>query len=261
VRRAQLSDYDRAGSALLVHGPKVLALSRNGGATWRRLRLPRGGKRVLRDADFSSARSGYVLMGRNDCNGRLYATTSGGRRWREVTTTGTTEICELAFSDARRGWLDADIGDPAGSGLLRTTDGGRSWHPQLLTKTALTDVVAAGSSNGFAANGASLFATATGGDQGAASTLTLRSNKRRLRRRGSVKVGGRLRPPEGGERVVVAMRSGGRWTRKAVVVAANGTFTTTWRLRRSALFVAQWRGDDDRRGAGTGAVKVSVRRR
>jgi photosystem II stability/assembly factor-like uncharacterized protein len=260
VRRAQLAEFDRAGSAVLVFGEKVLAISRNGGAGWRRMRLPRG-KRRLFDADFSSPRSGYVIMGRGSCNGRLYVTRTGGRRWREITTTGTSDFCLATFGDARNGWLRADIDDPAGGGVLRTSDGGKSWHPQLLTRNGVADVVAAGRSSAFALIDSSLFATATGGDQGSASTLTLRASKRRVRRRGLVKVGGRLRPPEGGERVVVAMRAGGRWTRKAVLVAANGTFTTTWRLRRSALFVAQWRGDDDRSGTGTGAVKVSVRRR
>jgi hypothetical protein len=174
---------------------------------------------------------------------------------------GTYGICRLAFGDASRGWLAADIGDPEGNGVLRTTDGGRSWHPQLIAKSRLGDIVAAGRSHAFALEGANLFATTTGGDAGAASRLRLRPSRRRLRRPGRVRVTGRLTPPEGGERVVVAMRSRGRWTRKAVLVAANGTFTTSWRLRKSALFVAQWRGDDDRSAAGTGALKVGVRRR
>ena len=257
VQRAQLSDFDRATGALFVHGPSTLAVSRNDGRSWARVRRPRG---PVADVDFVTARVGYLLTGR-DCAGRLYFTRTGGRRWREITTTGTTRICSIAFGDASHGWLDADIGDPAGAGVLRTNDGGGSWHPQLIAKSGLEDLAAAGRSNAFALQESRLLGTSTGGDAGTPSKLTLRATRRRVKRGGRVKVGGRLTPPEGGERVVVAMREGGRWTRKAVLVAANGTFTTTWKLRRNALFVAQWRGDDDRSAAGTGAVKVGVRRR
>lgn len=43
--------------------------------------------------------------------------------------------------------------------------------------------------------------------------------------------------------------------------AVAGSFTTRWKLARSTVFVAQWRGDDAHRGDGTPALGVKVVRR
>jgi hypothetical protein len=74
-----------------------------------------------------------------------------------------------------------------------------------------------------------------------------------------VVVSGRLTPADGGEEIVVARLSGGRWTTQRAIAASNGAFTTRWRLSRVSFFVAQVLGDADHVGAGTTAVKVSVR--
>ena len=48
------------------------------------------------------------------------------------------------------------------------------------------------------------------------------------------------------------------WLFETVQAASNGTFTVVARLRSTARFVAQWAGDEDRRGAGTPVLKVTV---
>jgi hypothetical protein len=49
---------------------------------------------------------------------------------------------------------------------------------------------------------------------------------------------------------------GGTWRTQTVRVAANGSFTTQWRIGSSTVFVAQWDGGDERTGAGSTVVTV-----
>jgi hypothetical protein len=51
---------------------------------------------------------------------------------------------------------------------------------------------------------------------------------------------------------------GGTWRTQTVRVAANGSFTTQWRIGSNTAFVAQWDGDDQRTGVGS---KVAIVRR
>jgi photosystem II stability/assembly factor-like uncharacterized protein len=257
VRRARLTGIDAAGEALFAFGPRTVLLSGNDGASWKKLRLPRG---TVEAVDFVTSRLGYLLQ----TNGRVFQTRNRGRRWVELLN-GTGTAYDIAFGDAKNGWL-ALRGFPTDEGqgfLLRTSDGGRTWRPQLLTRNAgINGIAAVGANGGFAlADPVSLFASDTGGDQGADSALTIKTRKRTLRKTSLIRVTGKLDPADGGERVVVAMRAGGRWTSKEEQVASNGTFTTTWRVRRTSAFVAQWRGDDDHMGDGSAPLKVKVVRR
>jgi hypothetical protein len=73
---------------------------------------------------------------------------------------------------------------------------------------------------------------------------------------------GRLKPAEGGEAITLSrfdLRRG-RWASRTVRAASNGSFTSTWRISRTAAFVATWRGDDDRAGDGSPALTVRVGR-
>jgi hypothetical protein len=55
--------------------------------------------------------------------------------------------------------------------------------------------------------------------------------------------------------------SGSRWSQQIVTAGANGgSFTTSWTIRRSSVFVAQWAGDSGRRGAGSVPLAISVKR-
>jgi photosystem II stability/assembly factor-like uncharacterized protein len=271
VNRASLFDGDRAGGALFAFGTTALLASTNGGRTWVAVRKPGPRLRIF-DIDFVTPSTGYLL----DSASRLYRTTNRGRRWTEIVTLGTDDAFDLAFSSRSSGWVATSaLGDGT---VFRTSDGGRSFSPQRID---LEGVVTADDSNGLTALGpnagiaitgsdaahgrafTSLFATATGGQAGTPSALTLSAIPRRLRRAGTVRVRGRLRPAEGGETVTVArfdLRRG-RWETQEARVASNGSFTTTWRLSRSAAFVANWRGDDDRAGDGSRALVVRVGRR
>jgi photosystem II stability/assembly factor-like uncharacterized protein len=251
VRRAALGAVDRAGSAVFAYGGRALALSTNGGRSWRALRRPRG---RIADVDFVSSRRGFLRTSA----GRLYTTANRGRRWREVLT-GSNRMGDLAFADARRGW----VGTASGFDVLRTTDGGRSWQPQDVTDGELNSIVALSATGAVALDVAfeRLYATTGGGAIGGVSRLSISPSKRRLRRTTSVRLRGRLRPARGGELVSVMSRSGTSWARRNVRAAANGTFTLTYRVRRTTVFVAQWAGDDRSAGDGTAAVRVTVKKR
>jgi photosystem II stability/assembly factor-like uncharacterized protein len=260
VVRATLSDYDRVGNTLFAYGGKFLLVSTNGGKAWKKWKLPK--RTFISTADFVSSRAGFVL----GFNGRLWQTRNRGRRWTEVTGLGTNHALSISFSSAKRGYAGLNsFGGANHAYALRTTDGGKSWQPQLVAESYVVNggLLATGDNTALLlAGGNSLFATTTGGVAGTPSNLTLRASKRKLRKPLTVKLTGKLSPPEGGEQVVVSMReaNGKKWTSRTATVASNGTFTTSWKVRRTSLFVAQWLGDDDRAADGSSVLTVTVGR-
>ena len=57
------------------------------------------------------------------------------------------------------------------------------------------------------------------------------------------------------------MLARGRWTSQTVSVASSGSFSSSWRVRGKAVFVAQALGNADFTGAGTKPITVGVRAR
>jgi photosystem II stability/assembly factor-like uncharacterized protein len=260
VARAVLGAIDTAGSTLVASGPRAIFRSSDRGRTWRSVRLPRTRSRA-RTVDFVDARTGFWLGD----DGRVFRTRNGGRSWTPLLGVGTSDAYGMAFSSPTRGYLVFNrFGDAsAGAGfLLRTSDGGATWRPQFVVAAAIPgDGVAAGRGGvDYLLGGqAGLLFTRSGGDAGRASTVTL-NPRRRVSRPSTITVTGRLSPARGNERVTVSMLPPGstRWQHRTVRTAANGAFTTSWRVRRgTSRFVAQWAGDF--RSAGDGSAPLSVR--
>lgn len=282
---AHLSDYDLAGSTVFAFGAgtHTLIRSTNYGASWKAIRLPLTNKKgktsdAVRSVAFTSPSYGYLL----DTAGRIWVTRNGGASWKEVLAAGTGNGLQLAFSDPNDGFLSvSSFGRETGNAyVLRTTNGGASWHPQeitagsipgdgLLASSALdASLLIDGASNTGAPLDRLLFATTTGGDvSGTQESLTLGTSRRRLSKRklkalhGTVTVNGTLTGAIGGEPVVVSRRnlSGGPWVHQQVVAGANGgSFTTSWRISASSVFVAQWAGASGRPGAGSAVLTVTV---
>ena len=252
VRRAVVLAADRAGGAVVVYGPRAAAISANGATGWRKIPLPR--KRVVRDLDFATARLGFAL----DTRGSLWRTANGGRSWREVPSLGTSAARSLRFEDARNGYVAVSgFARLRGLGLvLRTADGGQSWHPQIVSRERLFSLAAAGSTGYALTVSSSLYATRAHGDIGAPRSLRLSAGP--VSRAGAVVLRGRLSAAAGGEEVVVARYANGRWTTKLATASSNGAFSLRWNVRRKAVFVAQVLGDADHMGAGTPPLTVTV---
>ena len=236
---ARLTSVDRGFGAVVVFGigQTRAAISVDGGRTWARARLPRG--RAIRDLDFHNGRLGLLL----DTRGGLWRTDNAGRTWRALNSLGTTSASSLEFADRGSAYASVpSFGSLGGLGIvLRTADGGRSWHPQLVGRDAIR-AVASGGSTDYSLSGVShLLATAMRGDVGSPQRLTLTARPRIVRRGARVVVSGRLTPADGGEEVVVARLTGGRWTTQRAIAASNGAFTTRWRLAGTSYFVAQVR--------------------
>lgn len=272
VARTALTDAERAGSAVVAWGRQDIVRTTDGGRTWTAIRKPGTYKRVkgkLRNrlivgrVDFVDQRVGYV----QDGTSRLWRTANGGRTWTELPGTGTNRFDGLQFSSATSGYLVAQggFGDVPSAGILyRTTDGGKTFAPQVVSPTVIgpTGLVAPGGGSDYLLAGvADLFATTKGGVSGAASTLSITTKQKRYTKVTKITVTGKLTPATGTERVTVSRRPEGsaRWIAQTVKVAANGAFTTSWTVTRGAnLFVAQWAGDFDSAGDGSPLLNVVV---
>jgi photosystem II stability/assembly factor-like uncharacterized protein len=285
ARRAQVDQFDRAGSAVFAYGRTAIVRSTNRGRRWTAFRGPtrRVGRRTralrLRELDMTSASRGYAL----DTSGRVWRTTNGGRRWTELPGVGTDEGLALSFGSSTSGFvtLESYPADVDVAYVLRTSDGGRTWRPQRIASgefPGTEGVIMPSSTRAYAltstpaAGGGvfrSLFTTAGGGDAGSSSTLSLTTQRRRLttrqfrRQNRRITVTGSLRGAQGGEAIVVSARSAGstNWSEQVVTAGANqGRFTASFRVSGSAEFVARWAGDSGRRGAGSRVLSVTVRR-
>ena len=79
-----------------------------------------------------------------------------------------------------------------------------------------------------------LLSSTSGGDRGAASTLSITTKSKSLKKRASITVTGKLAPAQGNELVTVSYRRAGsaRWQHQTVKTASNGSFTTSWRVTK-----------------------------
>jgi photosystem II stability/assembly factor-like uncharacterized protein len=280
VRKAGLFDVDSAGGQVVdAWGGKALLLSTDAGQSWKKLRLP-GKRSRLDDVDFVSAKVGYALT----TDSRVWRTTNGGKKWKDVPGIGTSAGFDLSFSSPGVGYLASDrLGPEESFGFgFRTTNAGKSWQPQLIAQTAV-EVSDAGPTGyaltrpGFEPDlitplTSSFFATNSGGQAGTPSSLTIKKGKSGAAGAGATaaqkkakrtKVAGTLSPAEGGERIVVSIRQRkkGRWSSQVVDAASNGQFTASFKLKKPSFVVAQWSGDDDRAGAGSTALKLKPKKK
>lgn len=254
IARAQLNAADLATGAVFAYGRSRIFVSTDRGSHWREVSKPT--RRLILDLDFVGPNIGYLL----DTRGSLWKTTNAGGNWKLLAGVGWPGY-QVEFSSPLNGYVAIPgFGSIRNGGfVLRTTDGGRSWHPQLVSAYPLALVKSGGSIDYALAGTSVMYGTHAGGDVGAGSAMTISARVPSRKKPRAVLVSGRLTPADGGEEIVISMLQGGRWTHRLVTAASNGTFATRWSLRRSATFVAQVLGDADHRGAGTTPLTVSVR--
>jgi photosystem II stability/assembly factor-like uncharacterized protein len=253
-----------AGGAVFAFGEDVLE-STDGGRTWKLIQRPLTRHKVTAIA-FVNATTGYVAS-----DNRLFFTSTAGRRWNEiesVNATGVSSIGRISFSSPSTGYI---VGEFNGQEVTvqRTEDGGRTWTPEVASY-ALSSVTAGGAVDyGEGAPITSLFETDDGGLSPQRSSITLsiagpsRLTERELRhRKGRVQLSGRISPALGGEPVEVQWVTGeGAWRFKNVLSTSSGSFALTVpAIAGTTDFIAQWTGNDVFSGAGTPAVRLTVRR-
>jgi photosystem II stability/assembly factor-like uncharacterized protein len=269
VVRAVVSDAQLAGTAIFAwaSGGRQVLTSANQGRTWTALRLPTRRTRVG-GLSFVARSTGFLL----DTAGRVWRTRNGGRSWKQSLSAGTSAISGITFGSPTSGYLSVGGfgGDATSAYVLHTSDGGRSWRPQAIStgQIGAAGIVAADATHAFALvqpgeASRRLFFTQSAGDAGAGSPLSIKAAPSRLTRRGRVTISGKLGGAIGGEQVTVSTRpvSGSAWTSRTVTAGANGgSFSATFTVRSTAVFVAQWAGDSGRIGEGTAPLVVKLGR-
>jgi photosystem II stability/assembly factor-like uncharacterized protein len=262
LRKASLSDYDRTASGLFFFGAKAIFSSDLKAGKFKALKRP-GGKRgpSIRRVDFVNGKLGYVLT----TDGRVWVTRNAGKTWKELNATGVSGAYDMAWGDARNGYLSIPgFGLDSRSGyLLRTSDGGKSWRPQLVAPTRIVSngLVATAAQTAFAlADTNQLFYTAAGGDQGQQSVVSLKVSSKRIGRKGkTITFTGKIAPAVAGADVFVKYRAakGGRWsTLLPRPTSGSGTFTVRHKITKPTIVVAQWLGDADHNGDGSSPVTL-----
>jgi photosystem II stability/assembly factor-like uncharacterized protein len=260
VTGPKLFEVDRGGGAIFVYGSKNMIASTNKGKTWRKVRLPK--RTLLSAVDFVTRNVGFAL----GQDGRVFKTRNRGGRWNDLAGIGSDDGIGLSFSSAAKGYVVLSrFGDDAGGYVLRTSDSGRTWRPQLVAaKPALgTGIAATGAADFLLTAGNSFFYTTRGGDQGNRSSIKIKTRKARVRRRTTVRVTGKVGGAAPGTQALVARRQIGEsgWDFQLAKVASNGTFTTIWKITKQATFVGQWAGDDDQAGDGSVPLTIRLKRR
>lgn len=271
VSRATLDFADRRGRTAAVFGRSGMWVARGIASAWRKVPLP---TRAAIRGQLVGARAAYLL----DAGHRLWYTADLGRSWHRRYGIGTFRALRVSFADARHGFAlvrGLTVGAFAaallpflpGGTLVRTDDGGRTWHAQRSFHSALDDVLAVGRHGGIALGryaGTELYWTRRAGDAGTAARLTLGAPARHVARNRPVRLRGRLSPSHGGEQVLISVVPvGDRGHPRALAVGTDrrGRFSVRVRLRRASVVVAEWWptfSDDVRRAAGSVAVRVRV---
>jgi photosystem II stability/assembly factor-like uncharacterized protein len=106
-----------------------LFVTTNGGLTWSRRRTPDS---ALDASEFIDAANGWLLMNASDTSDHdssLWVTRNAGRTWTDLGLNIELGGLSLDFLTSQIGWASPDevLQPPSGPGLLRTTDGGRTW--------------------------------------------------------------------------------------------------------------------------------------
>lgn len=94
----------------------ILAITRDGGATWQVLQAPT--RQELIHIDFVDENRGWIV----GAAGAILHTDDGGESWTKQTSETTVVLYHVDFRNEKKGWAVGERGT-----ILRTEDGGRTW--------------------------------------------------------------------------------------------------------------------------------------
>ncbi|PYS24896.1 MAG: hypothetical protein DMF72_03830 [Acidobacteria bacterium] len=95
----------------------ILAITRDGGATWQVLHPP--ANQELIHIDFVDEKRGWIV----GAGGAILHTEDGGETWTRQKSETTVTLYHVDFRNEREGWTVGEKGT-----ILRTDDGGRTWR-------------------------------------------------------------------------------------------------------------------------------------
>jgi photosystem II stability/assembly factor-like uncharacterized protein len=271
VSTARLLQGDVVSNGVVAWGTRSILYSANG-SSWKAMDLPPQGKRNLAvdDVDCTSTKACWALT----TNSHLFRTTNAGRSWTDVTlATGANDITNdgdphLAFDSTSAGYVATqefspvsdNLGSSLGSGgqgwVLATTDGGKTFAPQLIDANTVSGLAAGGATDWALTDTQNLFLTSTNGSQGQASSLTLSASPRTIRRTTTVTLTATLQPCNGNEQILISgpgLGSDG----SIQSIASNCTVQVPVRVRNTSSYVAQWAGEAGINGDGSKVIKVT----
>ncbi len=117
-----IGEYEEVGRVLDYQGLRVMLRTVDGGATWKRVRLPGSEWPYLpKQVCFVDRQNGWVL-GQSDGMHTLLRTEDGGRTWEHQTVDFWQRVTGIAFTSATRGYA------VSWSKVYRTDDGGKTWQ-------------------------------------------------------------------------------------------------------------------------------------
>jgi len=158
-----------------------LASTADGGRNWKT--YPLSTSEDVNEIYFRNDKNGYVVAGK-----KMFITNDGGATWRETVIyrpndfrNGTPEFLSIRFADKRRGLVIGSFLNKAGnvidSLVMRTEDGGETWHRVMVpAKAELYHLDYNGSSHGWIVGDEGvILATVDGGE-----TWTLQNSTTRL---------------------------------------------------------------------------------
>lgn len=271
-----------AGGRVVAWGRGGIVVSTDGGRRWRRVPTPVPG---MVPADVSLAGGDRLWM--LSYSGELFATSDGGRHWHAVLGIGGIGRPEsVSFANRRDGLLTIDDRGPSGPlgdvAVLSTHDGGATWQPQLIAgpTDGLGSALATPSADYYAGvygprDGSEapphlgVFASTDGGASASPGRLSISVRHRQITTAALVHAGdslvvrGHVSPASSGDgQVAVSYTTGnGHWQMSLARVASSGYFRVRLsRVHSSIAIVAQSVGDATIGGAGTPALRVTVRR-
>jgi photosystem II stability/assembly factor-like uncharacterized protein len=262
------------GRDVFAWGSHALYESVNGGSAWRSITLP-AARGSLALVSFISTGTGYVVRG-----GNIYFTRNRGGTWTQLLNVGFGDIHAITFSSASAGLISLDTeGSTAGAlpfgdvDVLQTSNGGKTWQPEVIDGEQGGDIAATPGHDYFAdsnSSGPYLLATSNGGASPQQSTLSISIGAKKLtakalaKKHNRVALTGKLNPVTSvGEQVLLCYRTVGKgWHEQQLNVASNGAFNANIKnLKSTTDFVVYAVGDGVHGGAGTPTAQLTVNKR
>jgi photosystem II stability/assembly factor-like uncharacterized protein len=264
VSTARLVQADVVSNGVVAWGTRSLLYSANG-SSWKAMDLPPEGKKNLAidSVDCSSTKACWALT----TNEHLFRTTNAGKSWTDVTlATGANDLTNdgdtlLSFDSSSAGYVaipafspvSSNLGSTLGSNgqgwVLATTDGGKSFAPQLIDSNELSGLAAAGATDFALTDDQNLFLTSTNGAQGSASSLTLSASPKTIKKRTNVTLTATLSPCNGNEQILISGPGLSR-ARGIQSITSNCTVQVQVVVSKTSSYVAQWAGEAGINGDG-----------